>query len=132
MRITLTIDPYAQPDAVSYFQACDTDTVINNNAEGVISGDPDQWYNTTKSNSTNGSVRITDETYNSYLNAGLYTQDEGQRAEAYKNAQQWMNDNYRMISICDGLMAYVYKDYITSCDCYTPLQMNWRTVEFAK
>lgn len=130
--ITLTIEPYAQPVAVSYFQACDTDTVINNNAEGVISGDPDQWYNTTKSNSTNGSVRITDETYNSYLNAGLYTQDEDARAEAYKNAQQWMSDNYRMISICDGLMAYVYKDYITSCDCYTPLQMNWRTVTFAK
>lgn len=130
--ITLTIEPYAQPVAVSYFQACDTDMVLNNNAEGVISGDPDQWYNTTKSNSTNGSVRITDETYNSYLNAGLYTQDETVRAEAYANAQQWMAENYRMISICDGLMAYVYKDYITNCDCYTPLQMNFRTLTFAE
>lgn len=129
--ITLTIEPYAQPVAVSYFQACDTDMVLNNNAEGVISGDPDQWYNTTKSNSTNGSVRITDEDYNSYLNAGLYTQDETVRAEAYASAQQWMADNYRMISICDALMAYVYKDYITYCDCYTPMQMNFRTLTFA-
>lgn len=130
--ITLTIEPYAQPVAVSYFQACDTDMVLNNNAEGVISGDPDQWYNTTKSNSTNGSVRITDEDYNSYLNAGLYTQDESVRAEAYANAQQWMADNYRMISICDGLMAYVYKDYISYCDCYTPMQMDFRTLTFAE
>lgn len=128
--ITLTIEPYAQPVAVSYFQACDTDMVLNNNAEGVISGDPDQWYNTTKSNSTNGSVRITDETYNSYLDAGLYSLDESVRAEAYKNAQQWMNDNYRMISICDGMIAYVYKDYIDYCGCYTPMQMNFRDLSF--
>ena len=128
--ITLTIEPYAQPVAVSYFQACDTDMVLNNNAEGCITGDPDQWYNTTKDNSTNGSVRITDADYNSYVYAGQFSLDPEVRAEAYANAQQWHAENYRMIPICDGLQAYVYKDYIDYCGCYTPLQMNFRTLSF--
>ena len=130
--ISLTIEPYAQPVAVSYFQACDTDMTINNNAEGVISADAEQWFETRKSTSTNGSMRLSSEELNQYLDEGLYSLDEETRAEAYKNAQIWMDENYRNISICDGVMAYVYKDYIASCDCYTPMQMNWRTVTFAE
>lgn len=129
--ITMTVEPYAQPVAVGYIQEGQSDVVINNNAEGVISADADQWYNTTKSNSTNASVMISDETYNSYLQTGISTLDQEVRQEAYENAQQWMYDNCRMIPICDGLKAYAYKDYITNADCYTPITLNLREVTFA-
>ena len=130
--VNLSIESYAQPVAVSYFQTGDTDLVLNNNAEGALSADPDQWYDTWKSTSTNATMRRSDETFNEYLAAGAASMDDDERAEAYKEAQQWLYDNYCVIPICDGLQAYIYKDYISSAECLTPVAFSFRDIEFAK
>ena len=127
--ITVNVLSYDMTTAITHFQNNDTDLVLN--AVGATTLDPDQMYSTTKITSDNGTVRITDDTFNAFLDAGCTTVDVKERAEAYANAQQWMYDNYRQVPICEVYSAYVYRDYISAMPVIDPDSPSLRFVEFA-
>ena len=115
--------------AVTHFMNNETDFVIN--SMGCSTLDPAQQFDTVTVNSTNGSVRVTEEPMVTYLNTGLYSVDEEVRAEAYANAQTWMYDNIRQVAFAEPAYSYCYRPYISSDFwCSHPEVPNLRFVTF--
>jgi len=126
--ITMTIESAALMTAVGMLRAGEADCTINNSS-GSSSRDPDQQTDTTNKNSTNLTPRITDETFNSYLDTARYAIDPAVREEAYKNAQIWMHDNFRHLPIGEYLSTYAYRPYLQIDGTLEPDGANLRYVQ---
>ena len=61
-------------------------------------------------------MSIEDPTYNGYLETGLNSVDNDVRWAAYKEADQWLYDNYNALPICETLSAVAYNSRIASFD----------------
>lgn len=93
-----------------YFMTGKAEMVIN--SCGCANHNADQQLNTTYSMSTNATVRITDETYNSYVETSRTSTDDSAVQEAYTNLQTWMAENCRQISLAEPMVMNVYHSYI--------------------
>lgn len=126
--ITVEIEAYDLITCITSYMAGETDIVINSVDNAI---DPDQNYNTVKSNSTNLSVMLSDEELNTYLSEGCNSVDEEIRSEAYKSVQQWMYDNYWQIPICDKLACAVWRPYIEELPMTSAATPDLRYVKFS-
>lgn len=68
----------------------------------------------TAANGVFSGARITDETYNRYLNASTYSVDQDVRAESYAAAQQWLNDNFLCIPLVEDAHCFAYDSSVVS------------------
>lgn len=126
--ITVNVESYDLATAVPIFMAAETDLVIN--SMGASALDPDQQLDTVKATSTNATVRVTDELMAGYLQTGRDSVDTAVRQEAYENAQNWMYENIRQVTLCEVFYCYCYRPYITSLATVSVQYPNLRMVHF--
>ena len=69
-------------------------------------------YSTVRETSTNAAARVTDETFNGYLNDASGEMNESVRVEDYENAQAALADTYRFIPIAYANAANLYHNSI--------------------
>lgn len=93
-----------------YFMQGKAEMVIN--SCGCANHDAYQQLNTSYETSTNGTVKITDEEYNSYVKVSSTSTDEEEVQEAYTAMQTWMAENARQINIAEPMVMNVYHSYI--------------------
>ncbi len=129
--ITLNIEAYPIPTAVPMFMAGEADVVLNQQNGGAYLLEPNQVFDTSRSNSTNLCVRITDETFNGYLENGLFSIDSKVRAENYKNAQKWQYENCRAIPIVEDSGCYVFSGKVKSFNVNSLTYPNLLYIEAA-
>ena len=112
--INMTIEAYAIPTAVPMFMAGEADLVLNQQNGGAYLLEPNQIYDTSGENSTNLCVRCTDPEFNQYLKDGLNTVDVAVRAENYKNAQKWNQENVHTVPLVEDTGCYVFNGKVQS------------------
>jgi peptide/nickel transport system substrate-binding protein len=112
--INMTIESYAIPTAVPMFMAGEADLVLNQQNGGAYLLEPNQVYDTSGENSTNLCVRCTDAEFNSYLQNGLHSVDVAVRAENYKNAQKWNQENVHTVPLVEDTGCYVFSGKVQS------------------
>lgn len=128
--VTLEIESCDLATAISHFMNSETDLVLNSGS--VVTMDTYEALQMTLSTSTNATIRITDESYNEDLLAGMAATDEAVRTQAYTEAQQWLHDNYRQIPICELETAFCYKaDKVLSVNTMCDEALTLRYVELA-
>lgn len=102
-------------------QKGETDLSLNHGMGGNPQLEPAISVQNYAADSTNLSVRITDETFNENVQKGLNNADPDIRAEAYKTIQEWAVDAYRLLPICEAGYAYAYHtDRIESLNTTAP------------
>ena len=69
-------------------------------------------YSTVRDTSTNAAARVTDETFNGYLNDASGEMNEDLRVQDYENAQQALAETYRFIPIAYANAANLYHSNI--------------------
>ncbi len=106
--ITLNISSYAPPTAIPMISGGETDLSLKQSRDGFTVPDPALAYDTLGPNSTNASLRQTDETFAEAYFRGLNSTDEQTRAEAYADCQAYLHDSYRAIPICERVSMIVY------------------------
>jgi peptide/nickel transport system substrate-binding protein len=112
-----------------YFMTGSAEMVIN--SCGAANHCADQQLNTSYSFSTNGTVAISDETYNSYVEVSRTSTDEDAVQEAYTAMQTWMAENCRQISLAEPMVMNVYHSYIKAINSPVYDYNYLRYVEFA-
>lgn len=132
INVTLSISSFDVPTAIAAFRAGETELSLKNCMEGAPAREPDELWNTMGATSTNISARITDEEFNSYLDAGLHNRDEQTRAQAYADAQNWLHESYWVLPICEAGYGYVYRDYIESLNVVSPSTPDLKYCRFVQ
>ncbi len=75
-------------------------------------------------------AQVHDETYNAYVQAGDSTTDEGEREEAYANAQTYLASIYRYIPLSTYMQVSLYHDNVTEIHGLVSDNINLTQVEF--
>lgn len=119
--INVSVESYDIPTAVPMMQEGNTDLALNHGMGGNPQLEPAISLQNYAEDSTNLSVRLTDETFNTNYFLGLNSVDESVRAEAYEAIQEWAVEAYRLLPICESAYAYAYHtDKIQSLDTTAP------------
>ena len=130
--IQMTVESCDLPTAIGHFMKNETDMSLKETTEGAPDLEPNRILDTMLETSTNGGVRITDPEFSSYLNGALNTIDPDERAEFYKQAQEWAYENCRSIPICDKAAAFAYHtDRIADFQTASVVYPNFRLIHFA-
>lgn len=79
---------------------------------------------------TNASQTIADEEFNAFIREGNTSIDPAVRAEAYKNAQEWVAENYWYIPISYSNGATIYHTNVDNVIGLTARSVNLRFVTF--
>lgn len=129
--IQMTVESCDLPTAIGHFMKNETDMSLKETTEGAPDLEPNRILDTMLETSTNGGVRITDPEFASYLNGGLNSIDSEERANFYKQAQEWAYENCRSIPICDKAAAFAYRtDRIADFQTASVVYPNFRLVHF--
>lgn len=119
--INVSIESYDIPTAVPMMQAGQTDLSLNHGMGGNPQLEPAISLQNYSKDSTNLSVRITDEVFNENYFKGLNSTDTSVRAQAYEAIQNWAVDACRLLPICESGYAYAYHtDVIASLHTTAP------------
>lgn len=130
--INMTVESCDLPTAIGHFMKNETDMSLKETTEGAPDLEPNRILDTMLETSTNGGVRITDPEFASYLNGALNTIDPDERADFYKQAQEWAYENCRSIPICNKAAAFAYHtDRIADFQTASVVYPNFRLVHFA-
>ena len=124
--ITLNFEGYDIPSAIAnWLQPGSTDMMLVNVMGGNPMCEPYLSLSMTAANGVFSGARITDETYNGFLNAGTYSVDPEVRAENYAAAQQWLHDNFLCIPLVEDAHCFAYNSSVVSaCHFATALKFN--------
>lgn len=110
--------------------------LMNNECELGLSGTGGGTYVASKiltlisEKGTNASQTIADEDFNVFIREGATSTDPAVRAEAYKNAQQWVADNYWYVPIAYSNGAVVHHTNVDNVVGLTARSVNLRFVTF--
>ena len=118
--INITIESYDIATAVPMLQAGESGLTLNHGMGGNPQLEPAISLQNYCSTTTNLSVMISDEDWNTWLDLGLHSVDEDTRAEAYEAMQEWAVDAYRLLPVCESGYAYAYHDTIAYAACAAP------------
>jgi len=110
--ITLTVEAYDFATAIPILMANGTDISLFGTGGGTYLAS--SIFSTLGEGTTNGGCRVTDETFNSYINAAYTSLDSEARADLYAQAQQWAYDNYRTLPIAYSQAAALYASNISN------------------
>jgi len=113
------------------FMAGEADLVLNQQNGGASLLEPNQVYDTSTENSTNLCVRCTDPDFNKYLSDGLHSVDVAVRAENYKNAQKWNQENVHTVPLVEDAGCYVFSGKVKSFNVNSLTYPNLLFVEAA-
>ncbi len=108
--INMTVESYDFATAIPILMANGTDISIFGTGGGTYLAS--MILDTIGQNSTNGGSRVTDEEFNSHIEAARVSLDEETRQEEYTAAQQWAYDNYRTLPIAYAQAASLYHSNI--------------------
>ncbi len=114
--IHLSIEAYDLVTAVTYFVQGNTDLSISELT--YCARDPSQCLFQAKQTSTNGCVRLTDETVTELIYAAKYCQDGAEREQLLVDLQQAMYDLCRWIPICYKYEAVACNSRIADFDAF--------------
>lgn len=114
--IDVEVETYELATTLSMYIEGEGDIMMMTVTGGNPTMEPYQCLSAFMGGATFTSMSIEDETYNSYLDAGLDTVDEEERWEAYRQADDWLYENFNAIPICETTSAIVYNDRISSFD----------------
>ena len=110
--ITLNVESYDFATAIPILMANGTDISIGGTGGGTYLAS--LLLDTISQYTTNGAARITDEEFNSHLDAALVTLDPEVRAQEYAAAQQWLRENYRSIPVASSNAANLYHGRVSN------------------
>lgn len=112
--INVTVESYDLPTALGMYLDGESDIMMMTVNGGNPTREPYQSLSAFASGAPFTCMSIEDPTYNSYLATGLNTVDTATRWAAYKEADQWLYDNYNALPICETLSAVAYNSRIAS------------------
>ena len=114
--INMTVESYDLPTALGMYLDGEGDIMMMTVTGGNPTCEPYQSLSAFASGAPFSCMSIEDPTYNSYLETGLNSVDTDTRWAAYKEADQWLYDNYNALPICETLSAVAYNSRIASFD----------------
>lgn len=99
---------------------------------GNMQREPVQSFATLQVDAPFPCSRLTDDTFNSYINAGMSNIDEEVRAEAYQAADDWLYENFHALPVCEYLEAYAYNSRIESMSLQSTVRAKMLDIKLAK
>lgn len=114
--INLTVSSYDLPTALGMYIEGQSDVMMMTVHGGNPTREPYQSLSAFASGAPFVCMSIEDPTYNGYLDIGLNTVDNDTRWGAYKQADDWLYENFNAIPICETLSAVAYNSRIVSFD----------------
>jgi ABC-type transport system substrate-binding protein len=114
--INVSVEKYDLPTALGMYLEGESDIMMMTVNGGNPTCEPYQSLSAFAGGAPFTCMSIEDPTYNSYLETGLNSVDTATRWEAYKEADQWLYDNYNALPICETLSAVAYNSRIASFD----------------
>lgn len=114
--INVTVESYDLPTALGMYLDGEGDIMMMTVNGGNPTREPYQSLSAFASGAPFSCMSIEDPTYNGYLETGLNSVDNDVRWAAYKEADQWLYDNYNALPICETLSAVAYNSRIASFD----------------
>ena len=112
--INVSVESYDLPTALGMYIEGKSDIMMMTVNGGNPTREPYQSLSAFASGAPFVCMSIEDPTYNGYLEIGLNSVDNDTRWSAYKQADDWLYENYNAIPICETLSAVAYNSRIAS------------------
>ena len=109
--VILNVDGCDLSTAISHYMNSETDIIFDKGG-GLSSYDPYELLQMSGKDSSNATIRITDETFNEYCYIGKTSLDEAEHMQAYADAQNYLADNKLRQPIAEQYSLVVYRPYI--------------------
>ena len=108
--ITVNVTKYDLGTALQYFQSGENDVALMQVTGGNSAKIPMQVFNGMTADTPMKDRAIPDETFNSYINDGLNSNDPAVYNAAFASADQWLWDNFEALPIAETTAALAYHD----------------------
>lgn len=119
------------PTAITHYMAGDTDIIFDKGG-GMSSYHPYEILQMSTVDSSNATIRITDETFNGYCTVGKTSLDEEESNQAYADAQTYLSENWIRCPLAEQFSMVIWRPYIADVRTLGGTDnCNVRWVEFA-
>jgi ABC-type transport system substrate-binding protein len=129
--VVLNVDSCDLSTAISHYMNAETDIIFDKGG-GMSSYHPYEILQMSTIDSSNATIRISDETFNEYCTIGKTSTDEAESNQAYADAQYYLADNWLRCPLAEQYSVVIYRPYIANVDTLGGTDnINVRWVDFA-
>lgn len=111
--VKLTVDSCDLATAISHYMNSETDIVFDQGG-GICSYSAYEILQMWGENSSNTTIKISDQGFIDLVNLGGSTLDESEHNRAYTEAQQYLADNYWRSPLAETYSIVIYRPYVSN------------------
>lgn len=109
--VNLTVDSCDLSTAIGHYMKGETDIIFDKGG-GMSSYHPYEILQMSTKDSSNATIRITDEGFNALCVTGKTAIDEEESMQAYADAQKYLKENWLRAPIAEQYSVVVYRPYV--------------------
>lgn len=109
--VNLTVESCDLSTAIGHYMNAETDIIFDKGG-GMSSYHPYEILQMSTKDSSNATIRITDEGFNELCVTGKTAIDEEESLQAYADAQKYLKDNWLRAPIAEQYSVVVYRPYV--------------------